>query len=81
MIFLLDLLLGYFEPHHMAVPFFNSRNRDVVVMYTLMNPFFTTKKSRLIASMSPMSTSSLVWTDLFVTSIQVDFVDSLILIS
>lgn len=57
MVFFLYLSMRQLEPYHMAVSPFDPSNRNVVVMH-VDDSFFTTMKSRLIASMSSMSTSA-----------------------
>ena len=58
MIFFLYLSMRQVEPYHMAVQPFDPSNRDVVVVMHVDDSFFTTMKSQLIVSMSPMSTSA-----------------------
>ena len=63
----LGLLLGYPEPEDAPLAAFHHVDGDVIVM-DIHDSTFTTTRSRLNASMSPMSTSSLGCTDSLRTS-------------
>lgn len=65
-----DIIFCYFKPENMTIPSFYFSNWNIVIMYIYKPSFYNYKVS--LASISPISISSLVWTDSSIRFIQLN---------